>query len=194
MRSSTFITFFFIATLYSLGGFSQTFRQDSIRTSEIATEFFEWYISAAKSHQTNEFNPVEIQNEYGMTTLDFSTYFKNLREHSFSDALIEEEENTYNSCIQKLSKVKYADYLKLTDLDQFESLDDAFTNYYRWTGGQEMYSFYKVVEIKINNDKAIVVGSLFFDNSGSEKRDFDRQITVALIKLGGNWKIREINY
>jgi hypothetical protein len=165
--------------------YSQNIETDSIEVSKIASDFFEWYISSALNHKTDEYNPVEIESENGMTTLDFSNYFKNLERLSFSDSLILKEKESYSECVLKLSKVKYSDYLKLTDLDQFENLNDDFTNYYRWTGGQEMFDFYSVKNVKFNNDNAIVNGSLYFDNSGVEKRDFDRMISMRLIKKNG---------
>jgi len=174
--------------------YSQNRETDSIKVSRIANYFFDWYISSAKNHKTVEYNPIEIESENGMTTLDFSIYFKNLERLSFSDSLLTKEKNSYNECVRKLSKVKHSDYLKITDLDQFENLNDDFTNYYRWTGGQEMFDFYSVKNVKFNNDNAIVNGSLYFDNSGVEKRDFVRIISMKLIKKNVKWSIIEIKY
>lgn len=174
--------------------YSQNRETDSIEVSRISNNFFDWYISSAKNHKSDEYNPVEIESKNGMTTLDFSKYFKNLERLSFSDSLLIKERKSYNECVRKLSQVKYTDYLKLTDLDQFENLNDDFTNYYRWTGGQEMFDIYSVRKVKIDNKNAIVIGSLYFDNTGVEKRDFVREITTIFIKQNGKWKIRDIKY
>jgi len=194
MKLSIYSLILLAALVITFDCSSQPYELDSTRISQIAKNFFEWYISTAKSHQTKEYNPIEIEDEDGMTTLDFTTYFGNLKALSFSDDLIKEEENSYSSCKLKLSKTKYSEYLKLTDLDQFESLDDDFTNYYRWTGGQEMFDFYEVTEVRIANRNATVIGTLYFDNSGLEKREFERRITMTMVKHNDKWEILNIKY
>jgi hypothetical protein len=195
MKTNSFRLLLFLTMIQSLSCYSQSIVSDSTEVSKIANSFFNWYIASAKSNKTKEYNPVEIESKDGMTTLDFTKYLKNLKALSFSDSLIKKEKDSYNECIEKLSAVRYADFVKLTDLSDFEALNVDFTNYYRWTGGQEMFDYYSVKNIIINdNKKAIVVGSLYFDNSGVEKRDFVREITMTLNKKYNRWEIIEINY
>lgn len=47
-----------------------------------------------------------------MTTLDYTKYFKNLKEHSFSDSLIEMENRSYQDCVNNLEKVSYSEFNK----------------------------------------------------------------------------------
>ncbi len=111
--------FLLLLMFISFDCYSQNQESDSIEVSKISINFFNWYISATKNHKTDEYNPIEIENKNGMTTLDFSKYFKNLKQLSFSDSLLTKERESYNECVIKLSQIKYTDYLKLTDLDQF---------------------------------------------------------------------------
>lgn len=171
--------------------FSQTgkIEKDSALVASIANDFFVWYISAAKSGMHAEYNPVEVEDANGMTTLDFSKYIQNLKAHSFSDSLIAREKRSYDGCVQKLAKVQYTDYLKLQDLDEFEALEDDFTNYYRWTGGQEMFDFYKVIKVDYDNKNIIVIGCLYDDPNTCL-----REITMTLCRQKNAWKIVEIRY
>jgi len=122
-----------------------------------------------------------------MTTLDFTKYFQNLRRLSFSDSLITKEKQTYKSCIEKLEKVKYSDYVKLKDLSDFEVLDDDFSNYYRWTGGQEMYDSYIVRKFQYENQKAVVIGDL--SNISS---DYKGEISMTFKKRRNKWLIYNV--
>ena len=184
--------FLLVIMFQSFDCYSQNRKTDSIEVSRISKSFFDWYISSAKNNKIDEYNPVEIKSENGMTTLDFTKYFKNLERLSFSDSLIARERESYNECIRKLSQIKYSDYIKLTDLDQFEKLNDDFTNYYRWTGGQEMYDFYSVRKVIIDNNNAIVIGTLFLHYSGEKKGDSLTEITITFIKQNDEWKINDI--
>jgi len=167
--------------------------KDSVVVTQVSTDFFNWYIKSAKSGEQAEYNPIEVQDKNGMTTLDFSRYMKNLRKYSFSDSLMKRERMSYVGCIQKLSNIKYTDYLKLTDLDDFENLEDDFTNQYRWTGGQEMFDGYAVSSVEFTKQGAVVHGRLYYvddtsnENSGGE-------ISTVLIKQDGAWKISDIIY
>ena len=65
----------------SLNCFGQTSvqKKDSIAITQLSSSFFDWYISSAKSRKQAEYNPVEVQDKNGMTTLDFSRYMENFR-------------------------------------------------------------------------------------------------------------------
>lgn len=183
-----FVTHSFACSAQSLNK-----QKDSVLLAQISQRFFDWYISSAKSNKWAEYNPIEVEDKNGMTTLDFSTYFKNLKEYSFSDSLLKKERMSYDGCVLKLSKIKYEDYLKLTDLGDFEELEDDFTNYYRWTGGQEMFDKYVVSKVECRKQSTIVYGRLYtIDSTG--KIIVEGQIATVFIKEGAVWKILDITY
>jgi hypothetical protein len=169
-------------------------KRDSIEITQIATDFFSWYILESSNNSNGECYPIFIQDKNGMTTLDYSKYFKNLIEHSFSDTLVAKEKLSYQVCIDNLAKVKYSDFLKFDGLDDFESRNCDFTNYYRWTGGQEMFDGYTVISVKIDGKKSSVIGYLFDNNyeSGGIKIN-KRAISVTFIKQNNKWKILDIS-
>lgn len=186
--------FLLVIMFKSFDCYSQNRESDSIEVSRVSINFFNWYITSAKNHKTDDYNSAEIENKNGMTTLDFSKYFKNLTRLSFSDSLFAKERALYNECILKLSQVKYSEYLKLTDLDQFENLNADFTNYYRWIGGQEMLDVYAIKNVRIENRNAFVVGSLYFDYENVQKSGFVKEIITTFTKQNGVWKINDIKY
>ena len=59
----------------SLNCFAQNTNQekDSVLVSRITTDFFNWYIKSAKLKEQAEYNPIEVADKNGMTTLDFTT-------------------------------------------------------------------------------------------------------------------------
>ena len=195
MRTTAFYIVCILIAVTSLNCFAQRSIQenDSITVTELSSSFFDWYIRSAKVHKHAEYNPVEVQDKNGMTTLDFSTYVRNLKEHSFSDSLLKRELSSYDSCMFKLSKIKYTDYVKLDDLGDFEDLEDDFTNYYRWTGGQEMYDRYAVTKVEYTKQGTIVYGRLY-DIDSTGKTTVEKQISTVFIKQDGAWKILDIKY
>jgi hypothetical protein len=197
MKAISYYILLLLLLLQSLNCYSQNWNQekDSIYITRIANDFFNWYISNAKGKNFVEFNPIEIKDSYGMTTLDFSKYFQNLIHLSFSDSLIIKEKLSYSECLKNLAKVKYSDFLKLKDLDDFERLNCDFNNYYRWTGGQEMFDGYYIKKVRFHKEKAFVIGFLYFhDPKNIEIRNFVREIVVTFILQKDEWKILNIEY
>lgn len=128
-----------------------------------------------------------------MTTLDYSKYIKNLVKYSFSDSLIAKEKLSYQVCINNLAKVKYSDFLKFDGLDDFESRKCDFTNYYRWTGGQEMFDEYTASRVEIDKQSALVVGYLFHNNYEAKGiKGLKKEVNVYFIKQNNKWKISDI--
>src|SRR6188768_450561 len=168
MKSWSIKILLLVLVFQSLKGYTQNrkLEKDSIVLATISSDFFRWYISASSNHSNGECFPVFVQDKNGMTTLDYSKYIKNLKDLSFSDSLIAKEKSSYQVCIDNLAKVKYSDFLKFEDLDDFESRNCDFTNYYHWTGGQEMYEVYTVTRVKINKKDAAVIGFLFNPSGG----------------------------
>lgn len=167
---------------------------DSVKIEKIVNNFFSWYIGVTKTNNGSEFIPQFVENEKGMTTLEFSKYLENLRKYHFSNSFIEVEKLTYQECISHLEKVRYSDFkTSWTDLDDFESTNCDFANSYRWTGGMEPIDCVKIVDLKFNSNQTGLVQLKFcgFDSNGKEY--FWGKKIVILEKQNGNWKITKID-
>ena len=186
-----------LIAVQSIHGYSQS-SKDSVTLSTIASEFFNWYIACAKTQNSSkfkEYNPVGVRDASGMTTLDFSTYFQNLKNHSFSDSLLAKEKRSYNNCLRNLAKVKYDDYLKFQDLDDFEGLHCDYTNYYRWTGGQEMYDGYVVTQVMSGKKSTLVFGNLYMNDEMNKGIGISKRTMIMTFrKQKGEWKILDIQH
>jgi len=181
-----FLTFKIEAQNYS--------HSDSIDVSQTVLNFFDWYINAIKTHKGIEFNPQFVETENGMTTLDFKIYFENLKKLSFSDTLIEIERQSYYDCLENLAKVKYSEFLKeFDDLDDFEATNCDFTNYYRWTGGQDICDGIKIKEIGFVNNRKCIVTFQKFDQTENGYSFWRNTNKVTLIKPIDTWLILNID-
>jgi len=131
-----------------------------------------------------------------MTTLDCSKYFENLKKLNFSDSLLEKEKQSFQDCIDNLSKVKYSEFeTKFDDLDDYESTNCDFFNYYRWIGGMEPIGGIKIKNIQFYNyQKAIVVLEYFNYYTEDNKYYFYGKNKVTLIKVDNQWKILAIDW
>jgi len=166
---------------------------ESRKIEKIVNDFFNWYIKVSTAHKGTEFLPQIVESETGMTTIDFSKYFENLRRHQFCESLIEAEWSTYQECIHHLEKVKYSDFkTNWVDLDDFESTNCDFANSHRWTGGMEPANCIRIVEVKVlsNRDGLVRLKRCGRDSSGNE--EMWGSTTVTLKKQDGNWKITRI--
>ena len=131
-----------------------------------------------------------------MTTLNFSKYFANLVRHGFLDSLIIKEKLSYKYCFENLGKIKYNEFRsKYTDLDDFEKIACDFSNYYRWTGGQETIDGIRIKSINFNSlNSATVIIEYCDHNTENHKIIFWGSNAVAMIKRNDNWKIGNINW
>jgi hypothetical protein len=167
---------------------------DSVRLLKIVNNFYNWYIEVTKTNNRIEFMPQFIENNRGMTTLDFSRYFENLRKYQFSDSLIKSERLTYQECISHIKKVKYSDFkTSWTDLDVFESTNCDFANSYRWIGGMEPVDCIRIVDLKIQSNQTGLVQLQFCGIDSNDKEYFWGKKTVILEKQNNNWKIIKID-
>lgn len=173
--------------MQAVQGFSQTQEADSIAVSAIANNFFRWYISQSYIKIDGEVNPKFVKSSNGMTTLDFEPYISNLKKYGFSDSLVELEKASYATCLQNLARVPYPDFLRFDDLDDFESRGCDFTNYYRWTGGQEIMTDYAVKRVESDQNQAAVYGILY--NAPLQPGNYRQHIVVRLQKQADAWKI-----
>lgn len=57
--------------------------------------FYDWYLSAIREKGYSEYKPRFVKTKNGMTTLDFSNYFKCLKDHGFTDLLISIEKKQH---------------------------------------------------------------------------------------------------
>ncbi|MFB6319042.1 hypothetical protein [Saccharicrinis sp. FJH54] len=175
---------------------SDFMKNDSLKVAEIVNEFYEWYITAIKEKNYSEFGPKFIENKNGMTTLEFSTYLKNLKTKAFSDSLILKEKQSYQVCIRNLEKVKYSDFQKtsFTDLDEFEQAHCDFGNYYRWIGGQEPIDGIRIKKTTFQSTDLVIVKIDYFEYS-KEKNEkyFWGENRLTLKKLRNHWFIYRID-
>ena len=129
-----------------------------------------------------------------MTTLNFSKYVKNLSKYGFSDSLIIKEKLTYQHCNEELEKITYNQFqTKFLDLDNFERIQCDFSNYYRWTGGQEPIDGIRILNVKFKNPFNAMILIEYFDYNQDEKKNmYWGSNLVTLRKIKANWKIESI--
>ncbi len=166
---------------------------DSTKIALLVENFFNWYVQVIKNNESEEYLPQFVSDKNGKTTLDYSIYMNNLKKLSFSNSLINTEKESYQICIENLSKVNYSELDSIYDeLDDYELSNCDFFNYYRWTGGMEPIDGVKINKVKIVNDTADVVIKYFNCNpKDSTYYYWNNETSVILIKQNGEWKINE---
>ena len=166
---------------------------DSLIVAKTTQDFFKWYIETVKSRKTNEYQPIFIADNNGMTTLDFSEYFENLRKLSFTESFIETERKQYQECLDHLKKIEFKIFnSEFDDLDEFENIKCDFSNRLKWTGGQEIVDGFEIKEVSfINQDYSSVEGVFFFLNSDKTKSYIGKR-KILLRKTNEVWKIDRI--
>ncbi|MBC7390463.1 MAG: hypothetical protein H7329_14705 [Opitutaceae bacterium] len=173
-----------------------TIKVDSLEICNTVNDFFEWYLEAINQKRHSEFQPVFVESKTGMTTLDFTKYFYNLTKHGFLDSLIIKEKLSYQHCLDELRKVKYHDFkTNFTDLDDFETVQCDFSNFYRWTGGQEPIDGIKIKSVTLINTYSAKVLIQYFDKNLEKNKNFYwGNNLVTLTKVEHSWKIESINW
>ena len=166
---------------------------DSLIVAKTTQDFFKWYIETVKSRKTNEYQPIFIADNDGMTTLDFSEYFENLRKLSFTESFIETERKQYQECLDHLKKIEFKIFnSEFDDLDEFENIKCDFSNRLKWTGGQEIVNGFEIKKVSfINQDYSSVEGVFFFLNSDQTKSYIGKR-KILLRKTNEVWKIDRI--
>ena len=161
--------------------------------TKTAQDFFKWYIETVKSKKTNEYQPTFIADNNGMTTLDFSKYFENLRKLSFTESFIEIERKQYQECLDNLEKIEFKVFnSEFDDLDEFENIKCDFSNSLKWTGGQEIVDGFEIKKVTFTNqDYSSVEGVFFFLNSDQTKSYLGKR-NILLRKTNEIWKIDRI--
>jgi hypothetical protein len=169
------------------------FRLDSIEISRITLEFFDWYINAIE--QGAEFQPRFAESKNGMTTLDFTKYFENLKKFNFSDLLIAKEKKSYKKCLGNLARIKYSDFdTKINDLSAFEQIQCDFGNYYRWTGGQENCAGVQISSLIFSKKNNCIVNVEKFGVTETDKKNVWGLVKVKLVRQNNRWIIDDIGW
>ena len=188
----------FIVILFS---FNLTYGQnlntsDSMNVSTVIKEFFNWYVDAIKRTIKTDYQPKFVKGKNGMTTLNFKGYFANLKRLHCTENLIQNERDSYNECLSNISKIKFTDFkTRFTDLDQFESVNCNFENYYRWTGGQEPIDgiiIERIEQIHINTFIATV--TYYTDNGKDYGVSYWGTNKISMLKNNDKWMINDINW
>jgi hypothetical protein len=194
MRSTVFIAYILFLLLGNFKSAKAEVPKDSI--NYIVINFYTWYIKSIKESEFDAFKPIFIEKSDGMTTLDFSRYVANLKQHGFSDTFIKKELASYSECINNLSEVTYSEFGKtvLADLDDFEEANCDFGNQYRWLGGQEVCNGVTIKSTKtIHQDECIVMVDKFDLNEENEPVYWGKQIFIIFKRIDNQWKIDEIH-
>jgi hypothetical protein len=177
--------------------FQNTFAQtetDSTVVKRIVENFFSWYAKVIKENASSEYLPQFVEGKNGKTTLNYSIYINNLKRLSFSDELIKKEKESYQVCIEYLSKINYSDFDSIyDDLDDFELSKCDFSNYYRWTGsGLEPIDGIVIKNVNMDTNSAEVIVQYY--NFYPKDRTFyywNNNSPVILKRESNGWKIDE---
>jgi hypothetical protein len=193
MRIIPFLLLSFLSFRVEAGNL---YKNDSVAICRTVTDFFQWYIRVVKQKQRAEYQPQFIANPQGMTTLNFNQYFKNLRKHGFSDSLIAKERRSYQSCLDHITKIKFSEFkISKKDLGDFEEMDCDFSNYYRWTGGQEPIDDIQIGSVYIMNSTSayVQIENVDFDPIENKKRLWGSKL-VRLTRIHNRWRIAYITF
>ena len=168
---------------------------DSIQVSKIVSDFFDWYLTAIKERKVGEYSPRFVESESGMTTLDGSMYFDNLKRLHFSETLLEKEKQSYQECIDNLSKVEYSNFrIEFDDLDDYELTNCDFNNYYRWIGLLEPIDGIEIRKLQFDNNEIVnVLLEYFFYDEKENKAFYGGRNMVKLKRTNNQWEIVDIN-
>jgi hypothetical protein len=195
-----YIKLFILITLFS--GITNSLKaeknikSDSAEASKVIVDFYNWYITSIKEGKSSEFQPQFVESKNGMTTLDFSKYFENLRKYKFSSGLMNQERESYQKCMDNLGKVKFHEFETVyTDLDHFEAAGCDFGNLYRWIGGQELIDGIRIKSFNLIHSKKIEFKIEYYQfNSSSNGYYYWGKNHIVLEKTDKTWKIISINW
>lgn len=183
---SPFISFVFNFTVAA----QRPAKSDTLQVCKTVTRFYDWYIKMPKENKNSEIQPAFVEDDKGMTTLNFSKYLGNLKKYNFSDSLINKEKMSYQLCISNLEKIKFSEFnSSYNDLDDLERISCDFGNSYRWTGGQEATERIKITNVKFETNNHAIVTVERLDNDSKN----NGSLLVILMKIDSVWKISKVN-
>jgi hypothetical protein len=173
-------------------------RPDTAAVNQTVRAFFSWYRHAIDTDQTTEFQPRFVADAQGRMTLDLSRYLGNLRRLHFSQALIQQEAAAYQPCINNLRRIPFAqrDSL-LDDVADYEDMDCAFFDSYRWTHTMDTYQGIRLHRTRATSDSARVWVQPYeyYPDNEPAKRYYlwEGYLQVRLTRRAGTWEIDAIN-
>jgi len=177
------IAFVLIASTPSLHGQTVT---------EIAYDFYGWYLNAAKHGPKEAYSPVIVANTGEQVRLDFSSYARNLEQQHASRGFIQREIASYDTCNENLNKLVNEDLEKFDDIDHFIDIGCGFILTYKWAHGQELPDGIRVNAAERLDQSISVVELEFYSLNDGEKWYWGNIIAMTYQKYGESWKIETI--
>lgn len=165
---------------------------DSLEVTKIVTNFYNWYILSTKHNDFMDTGPIFLTDTNGVVRLDYSKYIAKLKKYNFADTLIYKEILTYKNCEDNLKNISKSDFLKFEDLDDYENIDCAFSNSYRWIGGQEMCDGVRVNSVDFLDMKNCYLTIEFYNISNENRYYWGNNIKVSLLRIYNKWEICDI--
>lgn len=165
--------------------------KESDKVAEIVTNFYQWYFDLIENKRMDRLYPSFTKTSDGMTTLDFTTYRRELLKHSFDSVFVEESVKGYDICSTNLKKIPYETFLTLQDLDDFESIECAFSNKYEWIPGMEPFAGFKVLQPYFVNNSSATIKVVFIDAGEKEPKS---SAIISVINDGNRWLINKIEF
>jgi hypothetical protein len=193
MRKNDKLFYTILVLFVCIGVNGQIANSDSTKIVETTNDFYEWYIYSTRHENNIENRPEFVRDASGFICLDYTKYITNLRKYSFTDSLIIKEILTYKECEENLRCISISEFAKFDDLDDFERIGCAFSNSYKWIGGQEMIDGITINEIEFLSKSICHVTIEYYSNNRNEKSFWGNKTLVKLKKCRNTWKIFDIN-
>jgi hypothetical protein len=165
---------------------------DSLSVIRIVNDFYEWYIYSTRKEQNAENRPIFIVKKNESVRLEFSKYLQNLKKYNFSDSLISNEILDYKNCEENLMKITKEEFAGFDDICDFENIDCAFDNSYKWIGGQEMCDGIRINSIEFSDSKNCIIEIEYYSINGNEMSFWGNNTRIFLLKINGDWKINDV--
>jgi len=102
--------------------------EDSITTTKLAINFYEWYGESLKKDTLRAFDPVFIKDADGYAILDFSTFEKHMQTLNFTTDYIQHIKAPFNTCIENLKGVHFDSIHILQNKDRMNTMGCFFTH------------------------------------------------------------------
>jgi hypothetical protein len=191
-KSAILILFLVLISFCQIQGQEIKSDTDSLSVIKVVNEFYEWYIYSTRKEKNEENRPIFIIDKKEKVRLDFTRYLQNLRKFNFSDSLIKKEILDYKNCEKNLKRISKEEFASFDDIFDFENIDCAFDNSYKWIGGQEMCDGIRINNIEFSDLINCKVEIEYFSINGNEKSFWGNKTKIILLKINGEWKINDI--
>ena len=193
MKSMIKYSYSILVLFVCCGVYGQCADPDSIRVVETTKDFYGWYINSTRNENNDENRPEFIIDTSGTICLDYSKYIANLRKYNFTDSLINKEIHSYRKCEDNLRYISKSEFAEFDDLDDFERIECAFSNSYRWIGGQEMIDGIKIINVDFSSKFICHVTIEYYSINQDAKSFWGNKTLVNLKKSNRTWKIFDID-